>query len=258
MACATIISACKKGKFVENTDYERLGVADPKYAYLKFQNVTPNSPVINFYLDGTKFSAAQSTSGIESAGYSYIIASSLFPDFGYAATTPGAKKLTANIIPTVTVDARLEVLNTNITAAAGRYYTIFTTGVYSATNKSVGPAFVVEDVRPALDTSKVFVRVINLYNGGPNVDLIRNSSGAKLATNVPYGGVSPWTEIGAPGSGAAPSLLYTLNNAATSLPLASNITYSFSKGRAYTIYLKGILGNATFPLTVVNYTTFFY
>ncbi|TCC94019.1 DUF4397 domain-containing protein [Pedobacter frigiditerrae] len=257
-ACVAILSACKKGKFVENTEYERLGVADPKYTYLKFLNVTPSSPTINFYIDGAKFTSGQSTSGVENAGYNYTTATSLYPDFGYAVTAPGSRKLTAKIIPSVTVDPSLEVLNTTITPAAGKYYTIFTSGVYSTTNKSVGPVLVVEDVRPALDTSKVFVRVINLYNGGPNVDLIRNSTGTKLVSNLPYGAASPFAEIGSPGVGVAPAVLYTLNNAATNTALASNVSYSFTKGRAYTIFLKGILGNATFPLTLTNYTTFYY
>ncbi len=114
-----------------------------------------------------------------------------------------------------------------------------------------------EDVKPALDTSKVFVRVINLYNGGPNVDFIRNSNGVKLAANVAYGTASAWGEITSPGSGSAPSLLYTLNNATTNTALLSNIAISFTKGRAYTFYLRGVFGNATYPLSGTFYTTFY-
>ncbi|RYF23179.1 MAG: DUF4397 domain-containing protein [Flavobacteriales bacterium] len=253
--CTVLLAACKKnGMTVENTEYEKIAPGDPKYSYLKFLNVTPGSPVSNYYLDGVKFSSALSSSGIENAGYAY---NGLYPDLGYAVTSPGTHKVTANIVPSATVDKGLEVLNTTIAPQAGKYYTIFTTGQYSTTNKSIGPILVVEDTKPPLDTSKLAVRFINLYNGGPNLDFIRNSTGVKLASNVAYGQVSPWTEITNPGPGAAPIILYTLNNATTNLPLISNISGTLTKGRAYTIYIRGVFGNATYPATFGTYTTFY-
>ncbi|RZK18126.1 MAG: DUF4397 domain-containing protein [Pedobacter sp.] len=224
-ACIGLLYSCSKEsdyENVENTEYEKLAPADPKYSYLKVLNLTPGSPVSNYYIDGVKFSASLSSSGVENAGYTY---NGLFPDFGYAATTPGAHKFTAKIIPTATVDANLEVLNTTINPEAGKYYTIYTTGLYSATNKALGAPFVLEDVKPALDTTKIFVRLVNLATGLPNIEII--------------------------------PLWYA--NSATGAPLFTVVTNAtLVKGRAYTLYLRGISGTTgTTAVTQTFYTTFF-
>ncbi|WP_316770723.1 DUF4397 domain-containing protein [Pedobacter frigiditerrae] len=253
--CTVLLAACKKnGMTVENTEYEKVAPGNPKYSYLKFLNLTPGSPVANFYLDGVKFSSALSSSGVENAGYGY---NGLYPDLGYAVTTPGSHKVTANIIPSATVDKNLEVLNTTITPAAGKYYTIFTTGQYSATNKSIGPLLVLEDIKPALDTSKIFVRFVNLYNGSPNLDIVRISTGVKLANNVAYGTGSSFTEIPNPGNGVAPINVFRVDNASNGTVLIPSFSITATKGRAYTLYFRGVLGNTTFPLTASFYTTFY-
>jgi hypothetical protein len=258
LACSSFFAACEKGTLVETTEYEKVALGDPKYSYLKFLNVTPGSPFINFYIDGAKFSSGLSSTGTETGGYNYATATSLYPDFGYATTSPGARKLTAIVIPTATADAKLEVLNTTITPAAGKYYTIFTSGIYSTTNKSVGPVLMLEDVKPGLDTSKIFIRIINMYSGSPNLDLIKTATNSKVASNVAYGSASAFAEIPTPGNGIAPVNIFQLNNAATNTALISNISLTFTKGRAYTFYLRGVLGNATYPLTGTTYTTFYY
>ncbi|MBB2146031.1 DUF4397 domain-containing protein [Pedobacter sp. LMG 31464] len=253
--CTVLLAACKKNEgTVENTEYEKVAPGDPKYSYLKFLNLTPGSPVANFYVDGLKFSSALSSTGVENAGYAY---NGLYPDLGYAITAPGSHKVTANIIPSATVDKNLEVLNATITPEAGKYYTIFTTGQYSSTNKSIGPLLVLEDVKPALDTSKIFIRMVNLYNGSPNLDLVKTATSTKVASNVAYGTASAFAEIPSPGPGAAPSNVFALNNTATGLPLLSNITIGLTKGRAYTFYLRGVLGSTTYPLSGTVYTTFY-
>lgn len=254
LGLASLFAACEKGTLVETTEYEKVAQGDPKYSYIKILNLTPSSPVLNFFIDGAKFSSNQSTTGLPSTGYAY---NGLFPDLGYAVTTPGSKVLSANIIPTATADANLEVFKQTINAAAGKYYSVFTTGVYSTTTKNIPSALVLEDVKPALDTSKIFVRFVNLYNGSPNLDIVRISTGVKLASNVAYGTASPFTEIPNPGSGVAPANAFRIDNATTGAVLIPTATLTYSKGRAYTLYFRGILGNTNFPLTATSYTTFY-
>lgn len=255
-----LLAACKKQALVENTVYEKVNPGDPKYSYIKILNVTPSSPTVNFFIDQTKFSAGLSSLGVENAGYNYTTATSLFPDLGYAITAPGSHKLTAKVIASATADAGLEVFNTTITPEAGKYYTIFTTGQYNTTTKQIPSSLVIEDIKPALDTSKVFLRIINVYNGGPNVDLIKGDvpTGPKIVTNVAYGTASNWAEVPSPGSGVAPSVKYLLYNTTTGGALiAGTFTLSLSKGRAYTLYLRGVVGNTAFPATLTSYTTFY-
>jgi hypothetical protein len=259
IAVSTILfTACKKQALVENTVYEKVNPGDPKYSYIKILNLTPGSPVLTYYMDGTKFSGGLSSLGVENAGYTY---NQIYPDLGYSITAPGTHTLTAKVIPTATADAGLEVFNTSISPAAGKYYTIFTTGLYTATNKKIASSVMLEDIKPALDTSKIFVRIANLYNGGPNIDLVKGdvvTTGVKVISNVAYGTASEWVAVPAPGNGTAPTFKVFFNDAATGIPLiAAGVTISLSKGRAYTLYLRGIAGNATYPFSGTFYTTFY-
>ncbi|WP_316799270.1 DUF4397 domain-containing protein [Pedobacter frigidisoli] len=257
--CVLLLSACKKLSLVENSKYETIAPGDPKYSYLKIINVTPSSPTINYFIDGIKFSAGLSSTGTENAGYNYTTATSLFPDLGYATTTPGAHVLTGKIVAAATADGGLEVFNTPINPVAGKYYTIFTTGQYSTATKKIPSSLVIEDIKPALDTSKIFVRLINVLNGAPNLDLVRGdvATGPKLISNVSYNASSNWAEIPTPGSGVAPVNKFILVNSATGAAFTTSASLTFSKGRAYTIYIKGVLGNANFIPTITTYTTFY-
>jgi hypothetical protein len=254
--CVVLLTACEKGEVVESTPYEKIAVGDPKYSYIKILNLTPGSPILNYYIDGTKFSSGLSSTGIESSGFAY---NNLFPDLGYAITTPGSHKLTGKIIPTAAVDPSLEIYSTTITPAAGKFYTIFTTGQYSTLTKVIPTSLIIEDIKPALDTSKIFVRLINLYNGGPNLDVVKTTAtGTKIITNVAYGTASNWFEVPIPGPGAAVSFPIFFNDATTNVPLiTAGSTITLTKGRTYTLYVRGVLGNPTYPFLGTFYTTFY-
>ncbi|MGM9476698.1 DUF4397 domain-containing protein [Pedobacter sp. GSP4] len=251
-----LFAACKKGDLVESTTYEKIAPADPKYSYLKILNLSPASPALTFYMDGAKFSSALSTLGTENAGYAY---NGLFPDLGYAVTTPGSRVLTGKILSTATADANLEVFNTTIAPEAGKYYTVYTTGQYNTTTKKIPSSLMVEDNRPALDTTKIFVRMVNLSAGSPNLDLVKDvATGTKIISNVAYGTATAWTEIPSLGPGITPSIKVFINPTGTSTPLlAAGSTFALTKGRAYTIYVRGIIGNATYPFAATFYTTFY-
>jgi len=261
-ACVALLTSCAKEsdyQSLENTEYEKLSPADTKYTYLKVLNLTPGSPVVNYYVDGVKFSSALSSSGVENAGYGY---NGLYPDFGYAAVAPGSHKLTAKVIPTATADKNLEVLNTTVSPEAGKYYTIYTTGQYSATNKVLGTPFVLEDVRPALDTSKIFIRFVNLCNGLPSIDIVKGAAATdpKIITNIGYGQASPWVAIPNVGNGTAPTIPLWYLLSATGAPIFTTVSNStLTKGRAYTIYARGVIGaTGTTAPTFTYYTTFYY
>lgn len=255
-AGALLFSACKKGTLVENTVYEKLAPADTKYAYVKILNLTPSSPVLTYFMDGTKFSAGLSSSGKETAGYAY---NGLYPDLGYASVTPGAHALAGKIVAGASVDGGLEVLTSSVTLEGGKYYTVFTTGTYSTVDKKIASSVVFQDVSPTLDTSKIYVRLAHFYNGTGNLDMVKDAAtGTKIVSSVAYGTVSDWMEIPNPGQGTAPSNKLYINKAGTTTPLiAAGTTVGLTKGRAYTIYLRGITGSSSFPLSATYYTTFY-
>lgn len=254
--CALLFSACKKLALVETTKYETIAAGDPKYSYVKILNLAQASPVLTFYMDGSKFSAQLSSLGVENVGYAY---NGLFPDLGYAITSPGAHTLSGKVIPTATADAGVEVYSSAITLTAGKYYSIFPNGLYTTTTKKIPSSYIVEDIRPATDTTKIFVRLANFYQNGPSVDLTKDlATGTKLLTGVATGTVSDWVSIPSPGATSAPSNKFFVNTTGTIVPLiTAGSTLTFTKGRAYTIYLRGIVGNTTYPFTLSTYTTFY-
>lgn len=253
-----LFSACDKDKgYVENTKYEALTPGDPKYSYIKILNLSPGSPIVNFYMDGSKFSSKLSSTGVENAGYNY---NQVFPDLGYAVATPGARALTAKIIPTAASDANLQVLSTNINAAPGKYYTIIPNGAYSTTTKTIPSTLVLEDVSPQLDTTKVFIRFVNAVSGSNPLSLVRGTTPAdpRIINNIAVNNASGWAELSLPGGGTNPSLSFILVETASNLPASAiYTTTSFTKGRAYTLYYRGISGSTTFPATLGFYTTFY-
>lgn len=255
--CIVFFASCKPDKgLVENTKYEKIAVGDPKYSYLKILNLSPNSPVVNFYLNGAKFSTKQSTTGIENTGYIY---NQVFPDFGYAVATPGSQTLTGKIIPAATADPSLEVFSATINPAPGKYYTIIPNGTYDAVNKKIPANLVIEDVRPALDSTKVFFKLVNVLSGGTSLDLVRGTTAAdpKILSNIAVGAASDWAEISSPGGGPTTSLNFLLVNPQTNTAVTTTFTSTFTKGRAYTLYVRGIINNVTFPPTLSFYTTFY-
>lgn len=255
---AMLFSACDKDKgYVENTEYEKLTPGDPKYSYLKIVNLSAGSPIVNFYIDGAKFSTKLSSTGIENAGYGY---NQLFPDLNYAVTTPGTHVLTAKVIPTATTDANLEVFNSNINPAAGKYYTLIVNGAYNTTTKNIPSFLTLEDTKPTLDTTKVILKFVNVLSGGTPLSLVRGTSPAdpKIISNIAVNSASDWVELSLPGGGPNPSLSFMLVDATTNAAASAiYTTTSFTKGRAYTLYYRGISGSTTFPAGFSFYTSFY-
>ena len=153
----------------------------------------------------------------------------------------------------------MEVYNTPVNFGAGKYYSIIPNGIYTVASKKIPASYIIEDVRPATDTTKIFIRLANFYNNGPAVDLIKDSAtGTKLISNSANGTVSNWISIPNPGNTSSPSNKFYLNVAGTATTLITDgATLNMAKGRAYTLYLRGVLGNATYPATLVTYTTFY-
>ncbi|MET3114663.1 hypothetical protein AAKU52_002398 [Pedobacter sp. CG_S7] len=248
---AITFSGCTKGDLVESTEYTKISAGDPAYSYIRFINLTPASPVINFNLNDVRVSGNASTNGKE-AGYTYL---GVFPGLGgtFIPAKVGVNAITAKIVSSAIADANLEVFNTSINTAAGKYYTLYTTGTYNITNKKVESSLLMEEVKPALDTSKVFIRVVNLYNGGPNIDFVQKTTSQKIVSNLAYGTASAFVEIPMPGQ----SNLYNINQNTTGATLIATTAITLIKGQAYTFIIRGVNGSIATPIGVNYYATFY-
>jgi len=248
---AIVFGACEKGTLVENTEYTIIKAGDPSYSFLRFINFTTGSPEINFSLNGERVSGGASTSG-KQVGYLYL---GVFPGTGgtYIPAKVGANTIAANIVSSATVDPGVEVYNNSINTEGGKYYSYFTTGTYNSTNKKIGSSFVLEEVKPVLDTTKVFVKLVHLGTGAPNVDFVLQSTGKKIISNVANGAGSNFTEVPLPGQNA----VYLVSNAETGATIVQLAATALTKGRAYTFILRGVAGSTATPLGVSYYTSFY-
>ena len=246
-------ASCKKNELVETSTYEVVKAGDPANSYIRFINMTPNSPITNYYLNGVKTSGGSTTTGKE-VGFTY---NSVFPIGGgqYVKAKVGANTLESKIIGPATVDPGLSVFNATVTTAAGKYYSLITNGVYSASDKKIPSSVLIEEVKPALDTSKIYVRLVNLYNGGvANVDMVQQTTGEVLISNVAYGTASEYKSIPLPGQ----SNIYRFLNTGTATPVAATtLTAQLTKGQAYTFILRGVSGSTTTPFGISFYSSFY-
>lgn len=245
-----LFSACKKGTLVESTVYEKIEPGSTKYAYLKFLNVSPGSPLINFYVNGSKFSGAYTSLGTENNGLGY---KSYFPGSGFATTTPGTQTLSASTLASDKVFPGLQIFSNPISPEAGKYYSIVLAGVYDSTARKIPNFIVLSEARPALDTTKIYVRLVNLFNGSPNIDMTQASNGQKIITNAAFAKVTDWVSI--PNAGQLNT--YTFSDSATGLVFPKQTIPALTKGRAYTFYAAGVNTGKTYPF-VVGYSAVDY
>lgn len=248
--------SCEKPEVVSDSVYEKISPGDPNYSFIKIINTSPSSPVLNFYFNGSKFTSGLSSSGKETSGLSYA---GSYPGLGYSVTTPTAKNVTAKVATGASVDGGVEVLNSTITVSGGKYYSVFTDGAYDVINKKIGGIKVFEDAIPSLDTTKIMVRYINMYNSPASIDLFKDAAnGSNIASNIKYGEASGWVSIPNPGLGTSPTyFLYFVDHSTGQTLLSARIVGSLTKGMAYTIYTSGIAGNTTFPITLGSVANFY-
>jgi hypothetical protein len=107
---------------------------------VKFFNFGINAPSVNFYANGNKVTAVNSTTGAElTTGVAY---GGVGAGGFYTAITPGAATFQGRI--TATVDKDLPIAAITGTIAEGKAYSVYLSGFYNTTTKQV-EGFVVED-----------------------------------------------------------------------------------------------------------------
>jgi len=131
---------------------------------VKFFNFGVNAPGVNFYADQQKMTAVQSGTGTEATtGVAY---GGVGNGNSYSQLSAGAHTLTGRIA--ATTDKDLAVATVNATVAAGKFYSLYMSGFYNTTTKTVD-AFVVEDpVGPPADYSVAYIRFVNTISNAAN------------------------------------------------------------------------------------------
>jgi hypothetical protein len=222
---------------------------------VRFFNFGVNAPGVNFYAGDNKVTAI--TSGtcsptpadtvlrrtcLEAGGESTT--GTVYGGVGlgglYSTLAPGQYAFTGKIA--ATVDKNLVISTVPGTLAAGKAYSVFLSGFYSTTAKTV-EGFIVEDnFDAAIDFTQAYIRFVNgISNSQPMGLIARNTT---TTTETPIGAVVAYK--GASAFVAIPAGIYDLHTrlAGSSANLVSRTGVSFAAGRVYTI---GARGDITLP-----------
>lgn len=192
-------------------------------------------PGVNFYADNTKLTAISSTTGSESTlGTAYgAVGNGGF----YSGIAPGQYTFSGRIA--ATTDKDLPVANVPAPLADGKYYSLYLSGFYDATTRTVD-AFVVEDpFVQQIDFTVAYVRFVNASPNSSPMTLFARL----VALNIegPVGSDVPVAYKGATEFEAMPPAVYDLSarTAGSSTNVISRTGVSFVAGKVYTVGARG-------------------
>lgn len=131
---------------------------------IKFFNFGVNAPGVNFYADDVKMTAILSATGSEATtGVTY---GGVGNGGAYSSIAPGSYSMTGRIAATTDKDLPIGTISTTI--ADGKYYSLYLSGFYNTTAKTID-GFVVDDAYPAsADYTVAQVRFVHaIANANP-------------------------------------------------------------------------------------------
>jgi hypothetical protein len=156
---ATVIS-CKKDK-IQTIDAP---IDVTQRAQIKYFNFGVGSPGVNFFANDVKVTGALSTVGSETTTGS--ASGTVYPQSGYSVISGGAYTFKGQIPSTAATDPNLAIATVQATLENGKYYTLYTSGLYDAAQKR-SDGFVVEDKLPAFNSTVAYIRFVNAISNAP-------------------------------------------------------------------------------------------
>ena len=234
----SVLAACDKNT-VQTIDGPLPG------SYVKFFNFGVNAPAVNYYSDNVKVTAVSTTAcqtvpqdpkcattGIESStgtAYGGVGNAGL-----YSGIAPGTHVFAGKSVAVADSGAFVTTLSSSI--AQGQFYSLYTSGIYNATTKSV-ESFIVQDSLPSIDFTQAYVRFVNaVSNSSPMILYAKNVvTGTETA-------VSPAVAYKSAGSFVAlPAGTYDLNLRApnSSTNLVTRLAVGFGVAHAWTVAVRG-------------------
>lgn len=225
---ATLLAAC--GDKVDRT------VTGPApAARIKFFNYGVNAPGVDFFANNVRMTAINSSTGAESTR------GSIYGEGGaggfYVGIAPGQYTLTGKIAPTANHGVAISTATQTI--ENGKFYSLYQSGFYDSTTKTVD-SFVVEDPWTApTDLTKASIRFVNTISNatGPLQLVVKNqatgSTEIVIGTPVAYKAAGAYTTI--------PAGVYDLyaRYTATGANVFTRTGVSFGNGRVYTVAARG-------------------
>jgi hypothetical protein len=161
--CAVLVATIMAAACGENP-VQVLPTDSLESSRIKFFNFGVNAPGVNFYADDVKMTAILSATGSEATtGVTY---GGVGNGGAYSSIAPGAYTMTGRIAATTDKDLPVGTISTTI--ADGKFYSLYLSGFYNTTAKTID-GFVLEDAYPSqVDYSVALVRMVHaIANANP-------------------------------------------------------------------------------------------
>ena len=203
-------------------------------ANVKFLNVSPDAPPVNFFADGQKISSANATTTGAVQGFGF---GGLYPaNVAYSTIPSSSAKIEAKVPDSSIVTPGAVILSTTATFAAGKFYTY--TLVDSVGTQKLS-AVLIEDDPIVQDATKGYFRLANFINNSSVKIEIFRSNGTLYASNanLAFKSVSAFDSLG-----TTTSYNIFLKNPVTNVNLDSIKSFTPVATRKYTFYARGVLG----------------
>lgn len=224
-------------------------------ARIRLYNFAMTAPTVNFYSNETKISAVASSNQLEALGG--VVYGGEYPNNQYALAPAGNRNILAITPMNLAVNGSLTIATIPADLADGKFYSIYTSGIYDSVNK-IAEGFYVEDVFPQqIDSAGAYVRIVNpCPNSSIKLMLQKTQTIAGVKTvleeievgnHVEYQKASPFLLIT---PGAWELVLTDLNSGKTAVRNAT----SFLKQRVYTLSLRGNIVTGV-PTPFIDFTT---
>ena len=221
LLCSATLASCDKNAV------QQLPVEPPSGAEIKYFNFGLNTPGVNFYAGTVKVGTTTDPLGVR---YSFAAANG-----AYTAIDPGQYSFTGIVAAGADKDRTIATVTT--TVADGKFYSLYLSGLYNTTAKTVD-AFILDDTYSGtIDDSTAYVRFVHaIYNAAPltlyAANTVTNDTLA-VGAAVPYESAGAFTAI--------PTGLYNLFARYTDSTTnkVTRTAQSFLGGHFYTIAARG-------------------
>lgn len=216
-------------------------------ARIKFIHAIPGGPGVSILVNNQQFSGVLTTPPSAPGLLTY---GTFFPVNDYATLSAGAAKVDV-VTPASGTVAQGTIITSNVTVEANRFYSVFAVGSGTAPE-----AFTIEDNLSAADTSRAYVRFVNLVaNSTTGYDLGYGGTYLPGTGNIAYKQASNFVPITPVPTGGSPVAIQLRATGTAVNLIPTTATFSPTKGRFYTFFVRGLVGGTgTQVFTVSSYT----
>jgi hypothetical protein len=231
---AGVAVACKKGTTIP----ERYTTVPASNTNIRFINVAPGTPSVNFFVNGEKISGRAATGTGATTGVAY---GSMFPistNVAYASVPSGDLKVDARVIDSSLVMPGALILSRTQGFTPGKFYTyVLLDTVTQAT------ALIVEDSLGVAIPTKAYVRIGNFTaDSAFTIQLTKTSvtdfAYTKTYANIPQKSVTSFDTVSA---GSSQVYKFELRRASNNALITTLSNFTPSPAKKYTVYVGGLL-----------------